>query len=171
MQDVSVIFLIIGILSLLAIGWQTDYKKSLAWNMLSATSMAVYLYLNGELLAAMIAMFATMNSAAQYIMPEANDIRLKITRNALAMAAAMGVSAVFYEQPMDLIYCLGFMCIRMGEAQGSAAWMRMGFVAGMLCYAVFGILNGLYLMSGLQLCIMVVFVAKALYRPKKISAE
>lgn len=142
--------------------WMHNYKHTIIANISLCASFAIYAFLKNEYVAMAMPAIGGLTGIIQLGMPESRSRKHVIMRNIIAVISAVIACTLFYEKPADLLPCLAFVTIRMGEAQQSAAFMKSGFILGAILWLIFGIWVELYLMVALESIMITIFLYKFL---------
>ena len=154
----------------IAIMYMKKYELTLSANMVATASMAMYFFIKAEDVAGAMLLIAFFSSFIQLIISYISEKKSHLMlRNLIAATIAIIVCIYKYQGPTDILPCLAFIIVRMGEAQNSAMFMKLGIIGAMVTFLIFGLFTELYYMSALQAVVVIVFAEKTLRDRKKAN--
>jgi hypothetical protein len=163
----SFIFLIVWFVAMMLMPWLKAYKSLLVNALIVTSTFTIYAYLKGEYAAASVTAISFLAVISQIVLPSSDKKSSKATRNILAIIFSVIAVILLYEKFIDILPCAGTAVTRLSEAQQSPVIYKLGYVIGIILWAIFGYYAGLYLLCAFQFIILLSYMAHFLTSQKK----
>ena len=155
MLSISTVFLVSGYIAFFYMVKLQEHKHMLLASVLSAFSAAIYLILNEAFTGATVSFIAGIASIVQIALGSPSVLGSLKIRNTVAIIFSIVAVLTLYQKPSDLLPCFAFIQNRILEAQASVQLIRCGAFIGAILWAIYAVMNQLYLMSIIEIAISV----------------